>query len=239
MRMPRIARMGLLLFLLFWAASGQAQQSQEQLASHYYSNGDFAQAAELYEQMYKRAPNKFYYQMLFRSYLEMEQWKDAERLAERRLRQFPKELDLYVDLGQVQERRGERKKALKSYDAAVDKIGYDTKQIADLCQAFETANHTEYAIQVYLAARKKMKNEYAFVSELATLYERSGNYEAMMQEYFDLLDKQPRMMNQIQIALQRVLSETSNPKVSEGLRSALVQRVQQHPENHQYLEMMI
>lgn len=231
--------MGLLLFLLFWTATGRAQQTQEQLASHYYSNGDFAQAAELYEQMYNRSPNKFYYQMLFRSYLELEQWKDAERLTERRLRQFPKELDLYVDLGQVQERRGERKKALKSYDSAVDKIGYDSKQIADLCQAFETANHTEYAIMVYLSARKKMKNELAYVSELATLYERSGNYEAMMQEYFDLLDKQPRMMNQIQIALQRVLNETSNPKVSEGLRSALVQRVQQHPENQHYLEMMI
>ncbi len=231
--------MGLLLFLLFWTATSRAQQTQEQLASHYYSNGDFAQAAELYEQMYNRSPNKFYYQMLFRSYLELEQWKDAERLTERRLRQFPKELDLYVDLGQVQERRGERKKALKSYDSAVDKIGYDSKQIADLCQAFETANHTEYAIMVYLSARKKMKNELAYVSELATLYERSGNYEAMMQEYFDLLDKQPRMMNQIQIALQRVLNETSNPKVSEGLRSALVQRVQQHPENQHYLEMMI
>ena len=231
--------MGLLLFLLFWTATGRAQQTQEQLASHYYSNGDFAQAAELYEQMYNRSPKKFYYQMLFRSYLELEQWKDAERLTERRLRQFPKELDLYVDLGQVQERRGERKKALKSYDSAVDKIGYDSKQIADLCQAFETANHTEYAIMVYLSARKKMKNELAYVSELATLYERSGNYEAMMQEYFDLLDKQPRMMNQIQIALQRVLNETSNPKVSEGLRSALVQRVQQHPENQHYLEMMI
>lgn len=231
--------MGLLLFLLFWTATGRAQQTQEQLASHYYSNGDFAQAAELYEQMYNRSPNKFYYQMLFRSYLELEQWKDAERLTERRLRQFPNELDLYVDLGQVQERRGERKKALKSYDSAVDKIGYDSKQIADLCQAFETANHTEYAIMVYLSARKKMKNELAYVSELATLYERSGNYEAMMQEYFDLLDKQPRMMNQIQIALQRVLNETSNPKVSEGLRSALVQRVQQHPENQHYLEMMI
>ena len=82
--------MGLLLFLLFWTATGRAQQTQEQLASHYYSNGDFAQAAELYEQMYNRSPNKFYYQMLFRSYLELEQWKDAERLTERRLRQFPK-----------------------------------------------------------------------------------------------------------------------------------------------------
>jgi tetratricopeptide (TPR) repeat protein len=142
-------------------------------------------------------------------------------------------------MGRIQERRGEHKKAAKSYDAAVDKIGYDSKQIGDLCQAFETANHPEYAIKTYLAARKKLKNEFIYVAELATLYERAGQYEAMMQEYFDLLDKQPRMIGQIQISLQRVLSETSNPKVVEGLRSALVQRVQQHPENKAYLDMMI
>lgn len=239
MRMPRIARNGLLLFLLLWAATAQAQQTQEQLASHYFANGEFAQAAELYEGMYKRAPNKFYYQMLFRSYLQLEEWKEAERLAERRLRQNPKELELYVDLGRVQERKGETKRAIKSFEAAVDKIGFDTKQIGDLCQAFESANHPEYAIKTYLSARKKMKNEYIYVGELAALYERSGDYQAMMQEYFDLLDKQPRMIGQIQISLQRVLSETANPKVAEGLREALVQRVQQHPENKAYLDMMI
>ncbi len=239
MSMPRIARTCLWLILLLWAATGQAQQTQEQLAAHYYANGEFAQAAELYEGMYKKAPNKFYYQMLLRSYMELEQWKDAERLAERRLRQYPKELNLYVDLGQVQEQRGENRKAAKSYEEAINKIGFDSKQIADLCQAFETANHPEYAIKTYLAARKKMKNEYVYVGELATLYERLGNYEAMMQEYFDLLDKQPRMINQIQISLQRILSETSNPKVVEGLRSALVQRVQEHPDNKAYLDMMI
>lgn len=216
-----------------------AQQTQEQLASHYYTNGEYAQAAELYEGMYRRAPNKFYYQMLLRSWMELEQYKDAEHLAERRLKQYPKELDLYVDLGRVQERRGETKKATKSYNAAVDAVGYDTKQISDLAQAFETAGMPEYAIKVYLSARKKMHNEYVYVGELATLYQRAGNYEAMMQEYFDLLDKQPKMLGQIQISLQKVLSETSNPKVVDGLRSALVQRVQQHPENQAYLEMMI
>ncbi len=96
MRMPRIARTCLWLILLLWTATGQAQQTQEQLAAHYYANGEFAQAAELYEGMYKKAPNKFYYQMLLRSYMELEQWKDAERLAERRLRQYPKELNVYV-----------------------------------------------------------------------------------------------------------------------------------------------
>ena len=217
----------------------RAQESQEQLASHYYSNGEYAQAAEMYEALYQRAPNKFYYQMLFRSYLELEQYRDAERLVERRQKQYPQELDLYVDQGKVHERKGEPRKAVKVYDAAVDKVGFDTKQIADLAKAFELANHADYAIKVYLHARQKMKNNYVFVSELATLYEHTGNYEAMMREYFDLLDKMPNMMNSIQISLQRVLNETANPKIEEGLRKTLVQRVQEHPENKQYLDMMI
>ena len=239
MSMPRNARLLLWLFLLVGWLPGRAQESQEQLASHYYTSGEFAQAAEMYEELYRRAPNKFYYQMLFRSYLELEQYRDAERLAERRLKQYPNELDLYVDQGKIHECKGESRKAARAYDAAVDKVGFDTKQITDLAQAFDLAGHADYAIKVYLQARQKAKNNYVFVSELATLYERTGNYEAMMREYFDLLDKVPNMMNSIQISLQRVLNETANPKIAEGLRKTLVQRVQEHPENKQNLDMMI
>lgn len=228
-----------MLFLLFFGRYGLAQQTQEQLALHYYTSGEFSQAAELYESLYSRAPNKYYYQMLFNSYVGLEQYREAEHLSSQRLRRYGKELDVYVDLGKVLERQGEPKKAAKQYEAAIDKIGYDTKQIGDLSQAFENAGHPEYAIKVYLQARKKMKNDYVYVSELSTLYERTGNYEAMMQEYLDLLDKQPKMINQVQISLQRALSETSNPKLAEGLRLALMERVQQHPDNHEYIEMMI
>ena len=235
----RLPRFFICVFLLLGQLPCYAQESQEQLASHYYTAGEYAQAAELYEALYQRAPNKFYYQMLYRSYLELEQYKDAERLAERRIRQYPNELYLYVDHGRVYERKGDNRKAAKIYESAVDKVGYDTKQITELTQAFETAGHPEYAIKTYLVARKKMRNEYVFVNELATLYERAGNYEAMMQEYFELLDKMPNMIGSIQIALQRVLNETSNPKIAEGLRKALVERVQEHPENKHYLDMMI
>ena len=239
MDMSRFARWALLVMLVMWQTVVYSQESQEQLASHYYSSGEYVKAAELYETLYERTPNKFYYQMLFRSYLESEQYREAERLAERRQRQYPKELDLYVDQGRVHERKGEARKAAKSYDTAVEKVGYDNKQIKDLAQAFESIGHVDYAIKTYLAARKKMSNDYVFVSELATLYERVGNYEAMMQEYLELLDKMPNMMGSVQIGLQRVLNETSNPKIVEGLRNALVHRVQGHPENKQYLDMMI
>lgn len=239
MTMARFARLVGLALLLLSSVLCHAQQSQEQLASHYYTNGEFAQAAEIYETLYQRAPNKFYYQMLYRSYLELLQYKDAERLVEKRIKQYPKDLYLYVDEGMVYERKGEAKKANKIFGNVVEKVGYDTKQISELTQAFETVNHPEYAIRVYLMAREKSRNKFAFVSELATLYQRSGNYEAMMQEYFDLLDNSPQMLNSIQISLQRALNETSNPQLAEGLRNTLIQRVQQHPENKQYLEMMI
>ena len=228
-----------LVFVMATVLSCPAQQTQEQLASHYYSTGQFEQAAECYEALYSRAPNKFYYQMLLRSYLELKQYRDAERLVEKRIKQNPNDLYLHVDLGQTYERKGDTRKANKVYNAVVEKVGYDSKQINELTQAFEAAGHPEHAIQVYLSARKKMKNDFVFVGELATLYERIGDYEAMMREYFDLLDKSPGMMGSIQISLQRVLAETANPKLADGLRSALVKRIQQHPENKQNLEMMI
>lgn len=216
-----------------------AQQSQEQLASHYYSNGEFAQAAELYEALYQRAPNKYYYQMLYRSYLELAQYRDAERLTEKRIKQYPRDLYLHVDLGMVHERKGDRKKAVRCYEAGLDQVGSDSRQIADLTQTFESAGHPEYAVRCYQLARQRMRNNYLFVAELATLYQRMGNYEAMMQEYFDLLDNSPGSMGSIQISLQRALNETSGTKLADGLRSTLVQRVQKHPENKTYLEMMI
>ena len=78
-----------LAFLLCLIPSCHSQQTQEQLAAHYYSSGQFEQAAECYETLYNRAPNKFYYQMLFRSYRELGSVKSAERLVEKRIKMYP------------------------------------------------------------------------------------------------------------------------------------------------------
>ena len=239
MRRPIVATVLCLLLCLLGTTAGHAQQTQEQLASHYYSSGDFAQAAEIYEDLYQRFPNKFYYQMLYRSYIELQQYRDAEKLTEKRLKQYPAELFVYVDQGMIHEKKGDAKKAAKVFDRGIEKIGFDSKQTGDLALAFENANHPEYALKTYLFAREKMRNKFVYVGEVATLYQRMGNYEAMMQEYFDLLDNSPGMMSSIQVSLHRVLADASSPVVADGLRSALTQRVQQHPENKQYLEMMI
>lgn len=216
-----------------------AQQDNEQMASYYYQNHEYDKAVELYEPLYQRTQNKFHYQMLYESYVALERYNDAEKLVERRLRQQPKDLYLYVDLGELHLMCNERKKAEKAFATAIEKIGFDSQQLSDLVMAFQNTGHNDYAVRCYQFYRQKSKNTFAYVMELANLYGRMGDYDAMMAEYFNLLDNSPGNMGSIQIALQQALSQTSSPKLAEGLRRTLVSRIQQQPDNRQYADMMI
>lgn len=227
--------MGTLMFPL----NCHAQQSKEQLAAQFFNNGNYEQAIEMYEALYKRTTNKYYYQMLLRSYLSLEDYKSAERIAEKQLKSTPKDLTIYVDLGDVYTRKGDLKKADKTFLSAIDRLGYDSRQLSQLVMAFDAINRSDYSIKAYQSMRQKQNSKIAYVMELATLFERTGQYEKMMQEYFELMDAAPGNIGSIQISLQRALSQTSNPKLADGLRKALVSRIQQDPGNRQYLEMMI
>ena len=232
---------GLLLCVLLLVAGLplRGQESNEQMASYYYQQGEYDKAIELYEPLYERSHNAYYYQMLYGCYVATGQLRQAERLVEKRLKRFPKELGLYVDLGNLHLKQGSRKRAEKAYEEALSRVGYDSRQAGDLALAFESAGRLDLAIATYETSRTKSRSKFVYVMELATLHKKQGNYERMMDEYFNLLDNAPGNIGSIQIALQRALNETSDAALATGLRKTLIARIRQQPDNQQYLEMMI
>ena len=235
--MRRIAL--LIIWCLAFMANVPAQQSNEQLAAYYYDHGEFEQAAQLYESLYKQTSNKYYYQRLLVTYMELEQYKDAVRLVERRQKSNPKDLSLYVDEGRIYLRQEQPKKAQKCFDKAIESITNNIQPVPELAQAFISIGRADYAVQTYLAARAKTKNTHLYFNELIGAYQQMGNYEAMTDEYFNLIDHQPGMMSNVQISMQKALSEAPDDRLANGVRRALVSRVQEHPDNRSYLEMMI
>ena len=229
----------LIFSCLAFAGSLLAQQSDEQMAAYYYDHGEYAQAAQLYEGLYKRGSNRYYYQRLLSTYVEMEEYKDAVRLVERRRKANPGELSLWVDEGSIYLRQRQEKKALKCFDNALAQITNDQQPVPDLAQAFVAAGRADYAARTYLTARGKTRNNALYFTELVGVYQQMGDYEAMTGEYFDLLDHQPGMMRSVQISMQRALQEAPDDKLAAGVRRELVSRVQEHPDNKTYLEMMI
>ncbi len=216
-----------------------AQQSQEQVAAYYYDNGQYEQAAQLYETLYKNYPNKYYYQRLYDSYLKLGEYKDALHLAEKRLKANPKELALYVDQGNVYLLQDKKKKAEKCFDNAIAAVTSNLAPIPDLAMAFVHIGRHDYAIKTYLTARQKTRSPQLYFSEIVGVYQAMGDYQAMTHEYFDLLDKQPGMMPSVQVNMQKSMLEAPDNRLADGIRQALVERVREHPENHTYLEMMI
>lgn len=210
-----------------------------QSAEYFFRNKEYDKAAELYERLLDKSQNKFYYKQLLTSYIELERYRDAQKLVERQMKREPKNIALYVDLGYVYQRDGKKSKAEKTYLKAIENVRPDVQQTALLSEAFENRNLYDKAIAVYLEARRKINNKQFFVFELATLYEKSGNYDAMMTEYLDYLEAVPNIKSQMQVFLQRSLSQTDNPLLEESLRKALVSRLQKSPNNAALLEMMI
>ena len=216
-----------------------AQQSQEQMAAYYFDNGEFEQAAQLYESLYNNYANKYYYQRLYNSYLKLGEYKDAIRLVEKRRKKFPKELALYVDEGNVHLLQENEKKALKCFDQAIEAITSNIAPVPDLAMAFINIGRYDYAVKTYLTAREKTHSQQLYFSELVGVYQSMGDYTAMTHEYFNLLDKQPGMIASVQLNMQKSMLEAPDDRLADGIRQALVERVSEHPNNHTYLEMMI
>ena len=229
----------LIAWCLTLSVAATAQQTNEQLAAYYYDRGEYAQAAQLYESLYKQTSNKYYYQRLLSTYIQLEQYRDAARLVERRRKSNAKDLYLYVDEGNIYLKQKQEKNAVKCFDKAIGAVTSNLQPIPDLAMAFVSVGRSDYAARTYLKAREKNRNRQLYFNELVTVYQQMGNYQAMTNEYFDLLDNYPSMLNSIQISMQRALQEAPDGKLAEGVRVALVSRVQEHPENKTYLEMMI
>lgn len=219
--------------------TGYGQQAKEQLAQYYFNNGEYRQTIEVAEPIYKKTANKYYYQMLYRSYVGLEEYKEAERLVDSRMKKNPNDLYLYVDLGKLHAARNDNKKKQKAYDEALGKLKYDQRQITELVDAFVSANEYGYAAKCYLKAREITKNKFLYLNELASIYATMGNYEMMTQEYMNLLESSPGSINSVQVSLQRNLSQASGTELADGLRRALVSRIQKEPSNQTWLQMMI
>ena len=216
-----------------------AQQNQEQTAAYYYDHGEYEQAAQLYEGLYKNTSQKYYYQRLLSTYMELGQYRDALKLVEKRQKAFPKDLYLYVDEGTVYLRQKQEKKAQKCYEKAIESITGNLQPIPDLAMAFVNAGQPRYAARTYLIAREKTRNRTLYFNELVGVYQQMGDYSAMTEEYFDLLDHQPGMMNSVQVSMQRTLQEAPDDRLATGVKRALVARVRENPNNKTYLDMMI
>ncbi|TND08803.1 MAG: hypothetical protein FD123_2019 [Bacteroidetes bacterium] len=115
-----------IFFLLLAGFPGYAQPAEkpstdEQLAAQYYQAGEYEKALVYYERLFGKKPIALYYNYYLSCMLAVNDFKKAEKVVKRQVRNFPYDLSYQVDLGRVYRAAGEEEKSKKTFVEAINR----------------------------------------------------------------------------------------------------------------------
>jgi tetratricopeptide (TPR) repeat protein len=91
------------LFLLCATLTFAQTETDQQLAQHYYMNGEFEKARTYYEKLYEKDPSKLNFNRLYECIEHANDTKEAEKLIKKQLSANRNDLEYPVLLGQFYE----------------------------------------------------------------------------------------------------------------------------------------
>ena len=217
------------------------KSTEERLAGQYYQLNQYDLAADMYEKLYAREPVTFYYSQLLNCYIQLKDAKSAEKLVQKQSKRNPEQLSYLVDLAYVYQTTDQASKAEKQYEKALKELNpADDRQVIELANAFQLRQREDFAEKTYIQARSKVNRPYGFQMELAELYRKKGDWSAMLQEYFSLLNGNGiSYLEAIQNNMQTMIAVDSDGKKTELLREKLLKEIQKTPDNLVYSDLLV
>lgn len=213
------------------------KESDVQLAAQFFRNREFDKAVVLYEKLYTEKNSVAYYTYYLYCLVELEDYKKAEKVVKKQIKDFPTRTKYLVDLGYVYAESGDQAKAKKQFENAIKNMPTQKGSVVELSNAFFYRGQTDYAVEVFETAGKMMK--YPFYLELANLYRQFGNYSKMIDAYLNYVDYDFMNMQLVQAQLQNALKDDPDNTKSEYLRVGLLTRIQKSPQKIYFSEMLL
>ncbi|MCX6352764.1 MAG: hypothetical protein NTX03_13040 [Bacteroidetes bacterium] len=220
-------------FLLQATAQGNLDES---LASEFYGKGEFDKAALLYKKLLDNNPaNAFYYDNYLSCLLNLKDYKTAEREIKKLIKRNNDITRFQVDLGYIFSLENNEKDMKKVWDDVIQKIPPDEERIGYTANLFASRKANEYVLKTWLQGRKLFQSDVAFTQEIASIYRDKKEYQKMIDEYMNLFDKNPLDFDALKDGLQE---EMAVDEPYDIFRKVLLKRIQEHPENINYSEML-
>lgn len=237
--MKRLTFICFLILTFAGISSIQAQPStDEQLALQFYQNKEFDKALEYYEKLYNKKSPEVYYLPYLNCLLETKDFKKAEKIAKKQVKQNPEAPNYIVDLGTVYVKSGDEGKAQSTWESAIKAIKYD-EQVFAVANAFLGIRQFDLAKDTYLKGRRISQNHYPYNMELAEVYKTKNDMVAMINEYLDMLELQDSYIQSVQNALQTSFGNDADQKQNDLLKTELLKRISKNPDKTILSELLI
>jgi hypothetical protein len=164
----------------------------------------------------------------------MDQIEEAESLVKKRIKQEPKSSWLYVEYGNLLERRSQFEEAGKQFEKAIETMPADQNEVYKLSSALMGGSRYDLAIAAYEKGNKLFNDRTLFAYELGEAYRLKGDIPRMVENYLFSLERMPQRLTNVQAYFQRQSDQTG----MDELQLQLIERAQTQPDNTLWPEML-
>ncbi len=230
----------LFFFVLNCALVSFAQDgSDQQLAQHYYNNGEFDKALIYYEKLFDKTPSKINFSRYVECLTETGDAKKAEKTFKKQISRDRNNQEYRILFAKFYEGQGEQDEASEIYSDLIENLQPISSEVVGLYNAFKAQNKSELAFETLEKGRKLLKKSYPLNYYFADYYGSVNEPEKMINEYVDLLDYHSSYLTNVQRVLSQQIdfAEEDSPEY-ELLKRALIERSQKSPGNMTYAEML-
>lgn len=232
-------RLIFIFFMVITSLSFAQEGGDQQLAQHYFQNGEYDKALMYYEKLFNQDPSKFNFTRYVECLIQTDDLKEAEKVLKKQAKANRSDSEYQIKLADFYESQGNTTDADKIYSELIENLNSSARDVINLYNSFKAQGKNEYAFQTLQKGRKLLKNNYPLHFQFAEYYGSVGETEKMMNEYLDLLDYHSNYSSSLKNILGRQINfEDENSEEYELLKNALIERTQKHPNNTVYADML-
>lgn len=229
----------IILSLLFTTVLYAQDGGDQQLAQHYFQNGEYDKALMYYEKLFDQDPSKFNFTRYLECLIQTGDDKEAEKLLKKQAKLHKTDSEYQIKLADFYESKGETEEATKIYEELIENLEASPRDVINLYNSFKAQGKSDFAFQTLQKGRKLLKSNYPLHFQFAEYYGSVGETEKMMNEYLDLLDYHSNYSSSLKNILAKQINfEDDSSEEYELLKNALIERTQKHPNNTVYADML-
>ncbi|MAX05311.1 MAG: hypothetical protein CMD19_02475 [Flavobacteriales bacterium] len=232
--------MRLILVSLMISTFAFSQQSNQQIAYQYYINGEFEKAISLYEELMNVRFSVAYYVPYYTSLLKLEDYKEAEYLARKLVKRFPKDLQYQLGVIIAQHKSGKTKKADIAYKRLLKDFDGGRSQTINLANILIRNDLFQKALDIYILS-EQLNPRNSFGMQKAQLFAKIEEVELMLKEYLNEMERDPAKKQIVTSQIQRFLDNDGikSDKNYKLVKRLLLLKVRAEQERTDFSEMLI
>ena len=228
-----------LIMLCSFSVAVAQNTSDEQLGIQYYQNGEYEKAIDMFAKVYNKKPNSYIYYYYYQALLETKNYKEAEKLVKKQIREQPNVQRFKVDLGYMYEKSNDLIKAQKEYENIIKEVPAKEPSVMELSNAFLSRGKRDYALQTLIRGRKLLENNKLFYAEITRIYMELRQVDKIVEETMTLIiDDDPNSFHSAKNTLQDLLLDDENGQNYLTVKNMLLRNMQKNPNNTSYPNLL-